>query len=142
MSSESEKLIQHKRYKLMFKKTGPFRIVATDSQTATIDEDGLHNTISIDRISPATSTESKSAPPTNEPADESTPAEPAADTDEPTCSPSEEETREQQTNEESSALGQKHSETPAEPEQYVVERIVGHMGNRRNRRYVVRWYGY
>ena len=48
MSIESEKLTQRKRYKLMFKKTGPFKIVATNPHTVTIDEDGLHNTVSID----------------------------------------------------------------------------------------------
>ena len=141
-SSESEKLAKRKRYKLMFKKTGPFKIVATDSHTVTIDEDGLHNTVSIDRISPAPTDESTTAEQITEPAHRPTTNQHSDVTDDNTSSPPENVTQGQRTNEESSAPGPEFSDNPAEPEQYAVEKIIGHKGNRRNRRYVVRWYGY
>ena len=110
----------------MFKKTGPFRVVAVQSHTVTIDEDGIHNTVSVDPISPT------SAP------HESQPKVPAT-TDNATEDHVGDDTPDNMENQQTSGEASADQDRPHshEPHDFAVDRIIDHEGSGSNRLYRV-----
>jgi len=157
-TNESEQLANANRYKLMFKKTGPYRIVAVQSHTVTLDEDGINNTVSMDRISRASRPPPAERPsetadansnidnlganaPSEEMSTSNAPVETPDDVDDGTI-PSTSSQLNSPAPPEEVAPDVEPTNTPTEQREYVVDRIISHEGKGRNKKYVVRWYGY
>lgn len=115
-NSPAEMLAWKPHNKLQSRTTGPFRVVSEQKDTIAIDEEGIPNRVSIDRIThaPLTATQLQQSV---------TSARPDLDVtgnDTPKAA----------------------RPTDTNKDEYVVDRIVRHIGKGDTLRYVVRWYGY